>query len=96
MKEEPLFLGIIISNLVTAFLLAYIFNRWAGISTFKTGAVAGAIIMGLMSLSYNIMFYSTTDMSTLNASLLDTVLMVVIGGVVGGVVGWVLGYEKKS
>jgi len=52
--------------------------------------------MGLMSLSYNIMFYSTTDMSTLNASLLDTVLMVVIGGVVGGVVGWVLGYEKKS
>ena len=96
MKENPMFIGIIIANLITAFLLAYIFNRWAGISTFTTGAAAGVIIVGLMTLSFDLMMYSTSNIFNLNGALLDVVIMVVIGAITGGVVGWILGYERKS
>ena len=96
MKENPMFIGIIVANLVTAFLLAYIYNRWAGISTFMTGATAGAIIVGLMTISFDLMMYSTTNISNLNAMILDIVIMVLIGAITGGVVGWILGYERKS
>lgn len=96
MKENPMFIGIILANLASAFLLAYIFNRWAGITTLKSGAIAGAIIMGLITLSFDLMMYSTTNISNLNATIVDIITMVVIGAIVGGVVGFVLGYKKKS
>lgn len=91
MKNPPLWWALILGNLAWGILLAIIFGRWAGIKTLGTGAQAGAIIGGLMALTYDFISLGTTNISTLNAAVVDVIVMAVISAVVGGVVGLVLG-----
>ncbi len=87
--------AMIVGNLAAAFLLAYIFERWAGIRSFMGGMVAGATIAGLIALSYDSMMHGTTTLMTWGGVILDTVVSAVMGGVAGGVIGWWLGYNRK-
>jgi len=48
-EPTPDFVPLIFSNLVVAFLLAYIFDTWAKIRTVIGGFKGGAIIMFLMA-----------------------------------------------
>jgi hypothetical protein len=50
--------AMLVSSFAWTFLLAYIFEKWAGIGTFPAGASAGAIIGFLMALSIDMGFYS--------------------------------------
>lgn len=87
--------ALILSCFVWALLLALIFDRWAGISTFRGGAMGGAWVFFLIALGTNMNIYSMQDMYTLTAALVDPIINAVQGVLVGGTVGWVLGYEKK-
>ena len=88
---EPNMGLIFVGNIFGAGLLAYIYNRWASISTFNTGAMAGLVIGLLMGLYFDIMMLSTTSMLTTNGAILDVIGTGVMFSITGGVVGLVLG-----
>lgn len=85
-----------ISGLFFSLMLAYIYERWAGIRTFQTGAVAGAVISIMMSLSLDFGFLASTNwyngMSMLAVNAGAYALM---GAITGGVIGWALGYNRN-
>jgi hypothetical protein len=95
--EEMQMWGIVLSNLVYGLLLALIFNRWANISTFRSGAIAGAVICFLVALSFDLSFVAFMKMWTNNLVLLvDPIANAVLGAIIGGVIGWVLGYGRQA
>lgn len=97
MKDPPNFILIFVSNLVFAWLLAFIFERWASIKTFVTGLIAGAIIFGSIALAIDLQFAATMNLMTGFAPIIVDVLAVaVLGGISGGVIGLVLGKLNKT
>lgn len=95
MKDPPNLLFIFFSNVINAFLIAYIFNRWAGIKTAIDGAQAGFIIVALTAFGYDLMMYATMNMLTPVVMVVDVVGSGAFGAVIGAVAGFVLGSGKK-
>lgn len=95
-RNPPIIGGIFGGCLVWALLLALIYNRWAGISTLKTGALAGAVIGLLSALSFDLGLYSMYNMSSVNLIFIEPIGSAVLGAITGGVVGWVLGYKRAA
>lgn len=96
-QKEPDLVLILASNAVLAFLYSYIFERWAGIRTWMTGATAGATIGFLMALSIDLNFMSMTKMySGMNGLFMDILASTVLSALGGAAIGWVLGYNRKS
>jgi len=90
-ENEMIWWALILGNIAGGLLLALIYGRWGSISTFLTGAKAGAVIGLLLGISYDMMWYATSNVMTLNGALVDILANVVVTGLVGGVVGWFLG-----
>lgn len=78
-------------NFLYALVLAYIFLRWASITTFRTGAMAGAILGGLFFASINLSMYSMMKIYDLTGTLVDIMVGVIMSAIIGGTIGWVLG-----
>ena len=96
-ETDMIMWAMILSNLVYGLLLALIFDRWASISTFRTGAIAGGVISFLIVLSFDLGMYSMMDAWKGGAGLIiDPLVNGVVGAVVGGVIGWTLGYSKRK
>ena len=95
-ESEMVWWAMIVSNAAAAFLLAYIYGKWANISTFMTGLKAGALITFFIALSVDMYLYAGTNLTTLNGALVDIVSWTVVGAIVGGVIGLVLGSGKSS
>ena len=93
-KNPPDMLPLFLGNLVGGLLMAMLFSRWAGITSFMGGLIAGAWVSGLFALSLDLTFLGTTTMMTPGGVALDVVANIIVGGVVGGVIGWVLGYKR--
>jgi len=83
------FLGCLTSGL----FVAYIFAKWASITTPLTGLKAGAIIGFFTSLSMNFFLYSNKAANYQNI-VLDVAISVVIGAIVGATVALILGKMK--
>ena len=97
MNETPVWAPLVLANFVSAFLLAYIFDKWATISTFVGGLQGGAIVWFLISLSYQLMFISFMNMSkNYTPAIADVLGALVMGGIGGGVIGQVLGMMNKT
>ena len=96
MKNPPNLLMIFCSNLITAFLLAFIFNRWAGIKSPGEGAQAGLIIVVLTGLSLDLIMYATMNLLSPRVIVVDLISNGAFGGLIGAVVGYVLGTGKKA
>ena len=90
-KESPDFWAIILGSLASGFLISTIFGRWANISTWKTGASAGALIGFLVGAHVNFIEFGNSNVSTLQLALVDIVGYIVMFAVVGAVVGVMLG-----
>lgn len=93
--ENMIMWSIFIGCLAWSLLLALLYNRYAAITSFKGGAMAGAWIMFLVALGADFFSYASMDIGTMNATLVDPVINAVQGAIAGGVIGWVLGYGKK-
>ena len=91
MKEPANMPLLFLGELIFGALYAYIFTRWANISTFAGGAKAGSVIGFLTGLGYNLINFSTANIHNLTASLTDAVLSGISGAIVGGIIGWVIG-----
>lgn len=95
MKNPPNVLIIFLSNIVNAFLLAYIFNWWAGIRTARAGAQAGFIIFAITSLAFDLMMYATMNLLTPVVMVVDVVGSGEFGAGTGAVVGLFPVHERK-
>lgn len=96
MKDPPMWVPLVLANLVSALLLAYIFERWANISTFVGGLKGGAIVWFLISLSFQLMFLAFMNIhKNYTPMIADVVGSIVMGALGGGVIGAVLGMMGK-
>lgn len=95
MRNPPDLIMIFISNLLTAFLLAFIFNRWANIRNAVEGAQAGFIILGLVAASVDLFLYATMNLHNAWIMAVDIVANAAFGAFIGAVVALVLGSGKK-
>jgi hypothetical protein len=97
MKEMPMWAPLVLGNLVNAFLLAYIFDRWAGIRTFAGGVWGGAVVMFLVALWIQLFFFAFMNLhKNLIPMLADIVGSTILGGIAGGVIGMVLGMMGRD
>ncbi len=94
--DSPVLWAIFVGGLAWSLLLALIYSRWAGITTFKSGAIGGAWVGFLMALGMDMFLYGGMDAFTLTAGLVDAILNAVQGAIVGGVIGWALGYGNRA
>ena len=85
----------ILGNLTTGLLFAYIFERWASVRSFMGGLVAGATIGFMLAFSVDCIWHATTNLMTWSGVILDSVIFTVMCGLAGGVIGWWLGYNRK-
>lgn len=89
--ENMIMWAMIVGNLAFGYLLAIIYGRWANISTFQTGAIAGAVIGGLWALSYDMMMYAMSTMMTTTVMIIDIIAFAVLSALTGGIIAWWLG-----
>ena len=97
MKNPPNFVLLVVSNLMLALVLAVIFERWASIKTFVSGAIAGAIIVFLMALGIDLQFAATMNlMNGFVPVIVDVLAATAMGAITGGVIGLVLGKMPEA
>jgi len=83
---------IFIGNIFTGLMLSYVFSRMATVTTFGSGAIAGAIIGLLSAIGMNGLMYGTSTMiENPTHILIGAVMNAVMWGIVGGAIGWWLG-----
>ena len=82
-----IFLGCITFGL----FLAYIFTKWAQISTAASGAKAGAVIGFFIGLFYHFFDMAGDASASMQIAALDIVIGIVMAAIVGAVVGLVNG-----
>lgn len=90
-ESDMIWWALIAGNLCWGLLMAYIYGRWANISTAATGAQAGAVIGLLIAGAWDFMMYATTNMTNLTGALVDIVAYAVMTAIVGAVAAWMLG-----
>ncbi|MBK8425249.1 MAG: hypothetical protein IPL27_04370 [Lewinellaceae bacterium] len=96
MRTEPGMLYIFLGCLSWSLLLALLYSRWAGITTLKSGAIAGAWISFLIALGANLFSYASMDAFQFPSVVVDALVNAVQGALAGGVIGAVLGYQAKQ
>ena len=97
MNETPIWVPLVLANIVNALLLAYIFDTWAGIRTFMGGLQGGAVVMFLIALAFQLMFAAFMNLSkNFTPAIADILGSTVMGAIGGGVIGQVLGMMNKS
>ncbi len=95
MKEDPSTMPIIfLGQLCLASLITLIYLKWAGIKTFGTGLKSGLLIGILLTLSTNLVMFSTTNIMNFQAAIVDSIVWTIAIGITGGVIGLLLGRIK--
>lgn len=90
-EDEMVWWALIVGNVLQAYLLVYIFGKWANITTFAEGLKGGAMIGLILGYAYDLIMYGTANIMNLTAALVDPLIAAVMMGLAGGVIGWVLG-----
>lgn len=91
-EGEMVWWAMIVSNLFMGLLLAYIFIRWASISTWWTGFKAALMIGFLITVSYDTGMYSMTNFfGSISSVLIDIVINTIYIGILGAFAGWLAG-----
>jgi len=85
-----IFLGCITFGL----FVAYIFTKWAQITTLATGAKAGAVIGLFISLFHNFFNMAMNSEATFQMFALDVVIGIVMASIIGAVIGMINGKLK--
>ncbi len=97
MNDPPIWIPLVLANFVSAFLLAYIFDKWAGIKTFMGGLQGGVVVWFLMALAFQLMFLAFMRLSdNYIPAIADVVGSILMGAIGGGVIGAVLGLMNKG
>ncbi|MEO8068756.1 MAG: DUF1761 family protein [Flavobacteriales bacterium] len=94
--ENMNMMGMAIANLAGGLLVAWLLSRM-GITTAMGGLFPGAVIGCLMTVMYDMFFYSMMNMySSKMVVIVDVLASTVFYAVLGAVAGWVLGMGRKA
>ncbi len=85
-SENECFLFYFLGSLSFAALLSYVFNKWAGISNWASGAKAGALLALLIALYMNFFMYANAAEVNYQIMLLDIVAGTFMGSITGAFV----------
>jgi len=93
-EKEMIWWALILGNLASGFLLAYIVGK-TGATTAGSGAVVGLVVGLLMALAFDLTMYGTSKIIT-NAQFIgiDVAASAVMSAITGAVTGWVYGMKK--
>ncbi len=90
-ETDMVWWALIVGNLLQAYLLVYIFGKWANITSFGGGFSAGLIIGLILGFAINLSMYGTMNIFNLTATLVDPFVSGIMMAITGGAIGWVLG-----
>jgi hypothetical protein len=94
-EADMIWWALIVANIMWGIFIAYIFNRWANITSFSAGLSAGAILFLLLGIAFGLGLYGYSTMyNDMTGLVVDILLGTVMGAIVGGVIGFVLGKVK--
>jgi hypothetical protein len=96
MPEMPNIFTLLLAILFMAFLIAFIFQRWAGYSTFMNGLYGGMIIGFFIGASIDLSMFSMMNLFTPVYMIVDILMSTIMTGIMGGVIAAVLGMGKKK
>ena len=94
MRVEPIMWSMVLSQLAMGGFVAYVYLRWASISTFVGGAKGGAIIGAFIGIGIGFDLYAISNMMSLTFAVVDVALWAIRFGIAGGVIGHVIGMGK--
>jgi hypothetical protein len=94
-RAEPDFMYLIIGNLATGFLFAYIFVK-SGVTSPASGLVTGGIVGLLMGVSVDCMTYALTTITSKTAMAADVAGLTVMSAIAGAVIAAVIGMGTKT
>jgi uncharacterized membrane protein len=95
MKSPPDLIWVALAHIPFGVLLALVIS-WRGAPSIQRGALTGAILGLLMAASYDLSQYGTTNLWTLELTLIEPFISMVMVGIAGAVVGAVLGWGGRS
>jgi len=96
MKPRPDFIYLCAGHLVYGLMFAWVLSRM-GANAAISGAMAGLMLAGSITLAYGLMYYGLMDMYKGRMIIaVDVVVNALMGGVVGAVAGLILGMGKKA
>jgi len=95
LMNEPSMWVYIIGNLAWAALFVYIFHFLASITSFGKGLVAGLVITFLVTLCFDLYFFSGMNLFPFQVMIVDIIANTVLGALMAGVAALVLGTGKK-
>ncbi|HEY0429642.1 MAG TPA: hypothetical protein VGC76_17810 [Pyrinomonadaceae bacterium] len=96
-KTPPDWISLLLFNLAFAWLIAFVFDRWANIRNLAGGIKGGVLIMlpigialGFQQMAFMNLYKSYVPV------IVDILIVTVIGAVAGAVIGLVLGAMSKT
>ncbi len=85
-EDEFVWWALVASNLIYGILIAYVLNAVGNITSVGNGASTAAVTGFLVAAGFDLGLYATSNVSTLNALLVDIVAITVMSAVVGAAV----------
>ncbi|MEX0997713.1 MAG: hypothetical protein WDZ45_11745 [Flavobacteriaceae bacterium] len=82
---------ILLGCLTYGLFIAYLYTKWAQISTAATGAGAGAVIGLFIGLFFNFFNMAMVPEATYEMAALDLVVTIVSTGIIGAIIGAING-----
>jgi uncharacterized membrane protein len=93
--DQFIWWALILGNLLSGFLLAYVFSK-SGVSSLSSGLITGCILGFLMSSSFDLIRYATSNIISKHWACADVATFTVISAITGAVVGAVMGMGNKT
>lgn len=94
-EENMLWIPLVLGHITLGLLLSIILGRWAGISTLSSGAMAGALIGFLVSMTYAMISLGTTNIANLTASIADVAVTTLNSTIACALIAMYFGSTKK-
>jgi LytS/YehU family sensor histidine kinase len=95
-KEMPNLLFVFIAGLASWFMISFIFQRWAGFTTFLQGLGGGAFIGFFIGVSIDLSLYSMFNLYNGAYIAMDIAVSTIMTALIAGVVAAILGSGKKA
>jgi hypothetical protein len=95
-KNPPDWIPLVLFNIAFGWLIAFVFDYWAGIKTFATGAIGGIAIMVPIVIGIDFQHLAFMNLyKDLMPVVVHILVVAVMGAIAGGVVGLILGRMNK-
>jgi hypothetical protein len=93
-RTEMLFMYLVVGNLLSGLLLAYIFIK-AKVNSLSDGLVTAGIVGLLMTASFDAVMYATTNITSKKMILADVIAFTIMMAITGAIVGFVMNKLNK-